>query len=107
MGFIQDLSPLYYLCSEEVSHRQTLGDLAGCANEKVESYRRIDFTANPSSLPGWLSLEWHDYEQINIRIPPRIATSMRAEQYYLVWFELAGNLIAQLATLSTRGSVPR
>ena len=106
MGFIDHFAALKDVAHKRVTHREPLRYLLWRADQQVERHGRIDSTSDLDGLSVRSALEGHYDEQVNIRIPRRLAVGVRTKQYDFPRLKLAHDLLGQLLNLSiTCGSI--
>src|SRR5437588_299953 len=88
---MKHLAPLDDLAEEEVVPLQSLANLFPRANDEIDKERWLQRSHHLPSLMDAIALERHYHEQIDVRIPSRLAVSIRTEKNNLVWLILLDN----------------
>src|SRR5438552_3213905 len=100
MGFIDHFTALQDVAHERVTHRESLQYVFWSTDQQVERHSRIDSTSDLDGLFVRSALEGHYDEQVNVRIPRRLAIGVRTKQYDFPRLKLARDLLGEFLNLS-------
>src|SRR5712691_5591162 len=100
MGFIDHFTALEDVAHKRVTHLEPLRYVLWRTDQQVERHGRIDSTPDLDGLSVRSALEGHYDEQVNVRIPRRLAIGVRTKQYDLPRLKLAGDLLGEFLNLS-------
>jgi len=95
VGFIHNLASLQYLAHEPISQRQALFYLLRRSNQQIDGSKHVQLVQDRDRLPNGPASESHYHEQINVRVGPWSAVSVRSEQYDLVRMKLTRDLFGE------------